>query len=457
MAVLDVAEPAGSGWDEELWDELLDYIEAGIVVPIIGPASYPVEIDGRIIALDRYVAECLADKLSLPLGEGDAEPTLNDIVSAHVAAGGRRERLYSPIHKLVQDALLAPPLVLKRLAEIRHFNLFVTTGFDSLLETAINEARFDGEARTQTIAYALNKKEQDDLPPGGTAGGRPIVYHLFGKASPMPNSYAISDEDLIEFLHALQSENRPENLLHRLENENLLLIGGNFPDWVARFFLRTMKRKRLSDSPAVLECLAENHLAREPGLVAYLAHFSRKTQIFHGTAEFVETLWQRWSARQGDPADPVRTLWRPPPADMPEDAVFISYAREDAAAVRTLKDALEAAGLSVWFDLDRLGPGDTFDQKIEDNIRRCRLFMPVLSRTTQTRREGFFRREWNCALDRDRNIDTSHRFIIPVAIDEGLDVNSLPKRYREINLTPAPRGRLSSGFIEQLKPAGPGP
>src|SRR5262249_53596343 len=52
--------------------------------------------------------------------------------------------------------------------------------------------------------------------------------------------------------------------------------------------------------------------------------------------------------------------WVPPPADMPEGAIFISYAREDLAAVRTLKSCLEAAGLTVWFDFDQISAGDSF-------------------------------------------------------------------------------------------------
>lgn len=38
------------------------------------------------------------------------------------------------MYEIVQEAQLAPPLMLKQLAEIRHFNLFVTTGFDSLMK-----------------------------------------------------------------------------------------------------------------------------------------------------------------------------------------------------------------------------------------------------------------------------------------------------------------------------------
>jgi hypothetical protein len=79
----------------------------------------------------------------------------------------------------------------------------VTTAFDSLLETTINEARFGGAPRTQTITYAPNNGR--DLETSKLSLITPTVFHLFGKLSASP-SYAVSDEDLLEFLYALQSE-----------------------------------------------------------------------------------------------------------------------------------------------------------------------------------------------------------------------------------------------------------
>jgi hypothetical protein len=139
---------------------------------------------------------------------------------------------------------------------------------------------------------------------------------------------------------------------------------------------------------------------------------------------------------------------------MPAGAIFISYAREDLNAARTLKSALDAAGFSVWFDLDQLGPGDTFDLKIQDYVRRCSLFLPLLSRNTEARTEGFFRREWNYALDRDKGIDQSTPFIIPIAIDDNLQLTTLPRRFREINITKLPAGRPTPDFVERLKGVG---
>jgi hypothetical protein len=448
-----VAITGGPLWDEDIWEDLLAYIEEERVIPIVGPASSTVVVDGVPVSLEDYVAQRLTSRLGLPSDALPPAPTLNEVVSLYLRRNGRREALYPRIRSIVQEAAFTTPKVLRQLAEIRQFNLFATTAFDSLLETAINEVRFGGAPRAQTIAYAPNNVR--DLETSKRSLIAPTVFHLFGKLSASP-SYAVSDEDLLEFLNALQSESRrPERLFDELENNHLLIVGGNFSDWVARMFLRAAKRRRLSDPREVLEILADDRSGNDPGLVAFLANFSPRTKVFHAGAEaFVETLSEKCRERFGIREGPETARGERPFGDMPDDAIFISYAREDLAVVRALKEALEEAGLTVWFDFDRLGAGDTFDPKIQSNIRRCSLFLPVLSRGTEARTEGFFRREWRYALDRDLDIDPGTAFIIPVAIDDTPEFTTLPRRFREINITPLPAGRPTPQFIDQLKRIG---
>ena len=52
-------------------------------------------------------------------------------------------------------------------------------------------------------------------------------------------------------------------------------------------------------------------------------------------------------------------------------AVFLSYASQDAEAVRRLAEALRAEGVEVWFDQSELKGGDTWDQKIRRQIGRA--------------------------------------------------------------------------------------
>jgi hypothetical protein len=287
---------------------------------------------------------------------------------------------------------------------------------------------------------------------------RPVVYHLLGRLSASP-TYVISDEDTLEFICALQSEHlTPEKLFHELEHNHLLLIGGNFSNWLARFFLRMAKRRRLSDPRDVGEVLADDTSLRDGRLVSFLQQVSARTRMFDGAEKFVEELHRRWMQRRGrttaaaasgTPFAVQRML--PPAREMPDHAVFISYAREDLPAVQRLKAALDAAGVVTWFDMDRLESGDDYDRKIRQNIARCAFFVPVISATTQRRLEAYFRREWSYATDRARNIVEGAVFILPVCIDDTTEAAALvPEKFKTLHFTRAPAGDLPPEFARRM-------
>jgi len=143
--------------------------------------------------------------------------------------------------------------------------------------------------------------------------------------------------------------------------------------------------------------------------------------------------------------------WVPPPMEMPEGAIFISCAREDLAAARTLERVLEAAGLTVWFNVDPIAAGDILDLKIHHNIQHSPLFLALLSRNTEARTEGFFRREWHYALDRDLCMAEGNAVHHPGGHDETSQFATLPARFREILITRLPGGHPTPEFIDQLK------
>src|SRR3954467_5596267 len=100
----------------------------------------------------------------------------------------------------------------------------------------------------------------------------------------------------------------------------------------------------------------------------------------------------------------------------PSLAVVISYAPADRAAARLLRDTLTEAGLEVWLDEDELAGGEAWDAKIRNQKLSCSYFMPVISATTETRREGYFRREWRLAVERTLDFADDVMFLVPVVI-----------------------------------------
>jgi hypothetical protein len=441
--------------DDDAWDDLLNYIEERRVIPIIGPDLLRVETDQGPRLLYEWLAERLAAKLSVDTTVLPQPLTLNDVVCAYLGQRGRREEAYTRLRSIMREVQLAPPEALRKLVQITDFDLFVTTTFDPLLEQALNAERFGGQPMAEVLAYAPNRVA--DLPAERGQLQRPVVYHLLGRLSASP-TYVISDEDMLEFICALQSEHlTPEKLFHELEHNHLLLIGSDFSNWLARLFLRMAKRKRLSDPRDVGEVFADDHTSQDDRLVAFLQQVSVRTRVFAGAEAFVSELHERWLKRQkpsgaGATAAVAPQRFLPPAREMPENAIFISYAREDLPAVQRLKAALDSAGLTTWFDLDRLEGGDDYDRKIHANIGRCSFFLPVISATTQRRHEAYFRREWSYAVDRSRNIAEGAVFILPVCIDDTPEATALvPEKFKSLHISRLPGGEPSPDFIRRLR------
>jgi hypothetical protein len=439
-----------SALDEDAWEDLLSYIEERRVIPIVGPELLQVQTDQGPRLLYDWLAEKLARRLNVDTSQLPQPYTLNDVVCWFLGARGRREEAYVRLRGIIKDAAFEPPLALRQLAAIPEFDLYVTTTFDPLLETAINLERFDGASSTEVLAYSPNRVA--DLPTERDRLQRPVVYHLFGRLSASP-TYVISDEDLLEFICALQSEHlAPEKLFHELEHNHLLFIGSNFTNWLARLFLRMAKRQRLSDPRDFGEVLADDHTSEDERLVSFLQQVSVRTRIYVGAERFVHELHERLAARRkpvAASAGAVRFL--PPAREMPDHAVFISYAREDLASVQRLKAGLEAAGITTWFDMERLESGDDYDLKIQRNIARCSYFIPVVSAATERRPEAYFRREWSYALDRARNMAVAALFVLPVMVD-GTDAASalVPDRFKALHFTRLQDGEVTPEFAGRL-------
>jgi len=439
--------------DDDAWEDLLNFIEERRVIPIIGPELLQVDTDSGPRLLYDWIAEKLAGKLNVDTNDLPEPYTLNDVVCWFLAARGRREEVYTRVRSILRDATFTPPLALRQLARIADFDLFVTTTFDPLLEQAVNLERFQGAQSTEVIAYCPNRVA--DLPAERERLQRPVVYHLLGRLSASP-TYVISDEDTLEFICALQSEHlTPEKLFHELEHNHLLLIGSSFTNWLAQLFLRMAKRHRLSDPRDVGEVLADSHSDSDGRLVTFLQQVSVRTRIYSGAGKFVDELHRRWTLRRKpgqviDLAAPQRFL--PPEREMPDNAVFVSYAREDLAAVQRLKAGLDAAGVTTWFDLERLESGDDYDRKIQRNIARCSYFIPIVSATTDRRLEAYFRREWSYALDRARNIAEGALFVLPVSIDDtDAGAAHVPERFRALHFTKLPGGEVTPEFARRLQ------
>src|ERR1700693_2204376 len=217
-----IATPPTFGWKDHDWVELLACMRRRKVIPVIGEELLQVEIDGKTVPLYTWMAKRLASELDVPAGD---LPSLNDVACRYLArSDSNRNSVYMRLWIIMDEAKanLRPPMPLRQLAEITDFNLFLTTTFDSLMESALNEIR---KKEIESLTYSPTDRqdlraEKDLLPP--------TVYHIFGTLDVSP-TYAVSREDLLEWIYAMQSQLRPKNLFDELRQNYLLILGAHFP------------------------------------------------------------------------------------------------------------------------------------------------------------------------------------------------------------------------------------
>ena len=328
-----------NGWNDQDWAELLACMRRRKVIPVIGEELLQVEIEGETVPLYTWMAKRLASELGVSAAELPSPASLNDVACLYLArSDSNRNSIYMRLWIVMDEAKanLRAPLPLRQLAEITDFNLFLTTTFDSLMESALDEIR---KKETESLMYSPTDRQ--DIPAGKDLLP-PTVYHLFGALDVSP-TYAVSREDLLEWIYAMESQPRPKNLFDELRQNYILILGAQFSDWLP-WFLRLRVEKRLSESRDWFEYLADNRKGENADLV-FLRHFSKQTKRYEGGAvRFVEELWTRWTKNR--PLLPGSAPL-PLPTEPPRGAIFVSYASEDLDAAKKLKAGIELVSREV--------------------------------------------------------------------------------------------------------------
>ena len=139
-------------------------------------------------------------------------------------------------------------------------------------------------------------------------------------------------------------------------------------------------------------------------------------------------------------------------------ALFLSYARDDAAAARRIAEALRSSGVEVWFDEDELVGGDAWDAKIRKQIDACALIVPLISKHTEARAKGYFRLEWKLAVDQLQMMAAGVPFIAPVLIDDTRETGAVvPPEFLRAQWMRLPGALPTPEFVAQLKRLVEGP
>lgn len=456
--VLDRTASAGSfqafdskPWGKTEWNSLITNISQYNLIPVIGPELLTIEVDGEEVPLYQHLAGRLAERFELT-APSPGPAALHEMLCDYKRHGYAPSSLLPDLCEIMDELKPQPPQVLRHLAEISGFKLFIITTPDHLLEDALSAVRFGGRDVVTSLEYSLNMAE--DLPQTDEELKRldnlspPVVYHPFGKLASTPNSCVLTEEDLLEFFYHFQrAEQRVPKLLAALRDRQLLFLGASWSDWFVRFFLRNARRDRFTKKEQ-MDYVVGAGMANEKTLVAFLQVFANTTRLpARDPAAFVSALRDRWLERYpAGPAEPV-----PLPAKIGSRSLFLSYAREDQKEVEQLRADLEAAGLEVWFDRKQLTSGADWEHKISENVRSSFFFLPIISRQTEAAlSDRFFREEWTQASERARRSDDSYEFILPIKLDEGPHTH-VPDMFNRKNWTHLPGGKVNPEFLVLIK------
>src|SRR5690242_11663478 len=83
---------------ERLWEQLLDFIAEGRVIPVIGPELLMLDISGEMKLLYSHLAQGLASRLQIDAESGD---TLNTVAYRYLSQGGQREDIYPELKRVM--------------------------------------------------------------------------------------------------------------------------------------------------------------------------------------------------------------------------------------------------------------------------------------------------------------------------------------------------------------------
>ena len=432
--------------NERNWNLLLEAINNGSVVPILGNEIFQIESNGKKELLEEFIIQELAKKFDVPYETGMGYSSINDKIedlnfqNLRFRRTGDITDIYFEINSIFRNIKFSELLLLKKILSIGKFPLILTTSFNPIIEDILLETS------ENTKVYSYNRSMKSDIP-NNISAESPALYYLFGRLSKMKNSFMVTEDDLLDYLHCWHNDDtRPKNLVKYLENKYLLIIGCDYPNWLFRFLWYSIRSFSLSGTNYEAQGLvANNTLKKDYELTKFLSRV--QTHVYEDSALFIDKLSEQWSIYKNEKKDENEEKNETENVvgkDNDEENIkinansavdiFISYAHEDYETASELEKILVENGASVWLDKRALSPSEDYRAEIKTMIQKTKRFMPILSRNTIKEESRFFRREWTWALD-ELECRLSIPYIAPVVIDS-VDTDNvlIPEQFRNVHI-----------------------
>jgi hypothetical protein len=393
------------------WESFIDNLTAGEIVPVLGNDLSLVKRENDDPApLYEYIARELTRRLEIPY----SGQTIGELALAYP-----NENIPSTCNtiynKIDEDTFFTDPL--EKLAEITDFKFFVTTTLDDLLVKSLIKARNLKKNDLKVIDYSL--QQLSDTPTfGDDEEGPPVtVFNLLGSFGNVIES-AFNEEEMLEhFLSITSKYNRhpmADYFVQKVNNKILLFLGCDFPDWFMRFNIRILTNQRYKYRN-FNDYLVPTQYENDSGLIQFLKYFNKNIIVMEKSKEgnalaFVKELHEQW----------VESIENRP--IQYDGSVFLSYNHADRENVQRLKTILRAKGIrNVWFDIDDLPSGE-HRTHIESEIKKCKVFIPLISDTCLSRPESYtWKVEWaavEARMKADKYYGGMSFHILPIILDD---------------------------------------
>jgi TIR domain/SIR2-like domain len=414
---------------ERFWERVLQRLDEETVVPVLGPDLLTVADEATETLLYPLLAKKLAAHLDVSSEDLPGGTELQEVSRRFLTHSRDVQEIYRCLRVVFRELDPIPiPAPLLDLARISRFSLFVTTTFDVLIERAVDHVRFDGQR--QTLAFAYAPSDRQDLPPEFDRLGRPGVFHLLGRLSGTPHSFAVTGEDTLEFMDSLQSR-APGFLFDKLRESDLLILGSRLSDWLARL---------LAQGGPGLDA---------PVLFVERAKGTTEAVGVESPVDFVGELYRRWS--EFSPQEDTATPPIASPLETPAGSVFLSCAGEDRSAAESIREALDRAGIDVILDQDDLPLAPRWEKRLKSAVGLCSVFVPVISAPSLKAKRRFLQGEWLEAILEAGRAAPTGRFVLPVVIDDTSPGDpAIPGEFGELQWEKLPGGKPSSEFVRKL-------
>lgn len=126
-------------------------------------------------------------------------------------------------------------------------------------------------------------------------------------------------------------------------------------------------------------------------------------------------------------------------------AVFISYSSKDRQRVFVVAADMRSLGIQYWLDIERILPGDSISQALNDGLGACRTLVACLSANQVT--SGWARAEYGSALA--VFLSTGGKRVIPLILDD-LGLDEMPSLLRDLRAVRFSEQDEYRRFLEDL-------